>query len=221
MPRRRGPGMGVERTEARHLDAEAVTTVLRAGESSRHRPALVLIASTGLRKGAALALLWDRVDLDAGVLRVAATISRIGGRLVITEPKAVRSRRTVPLNLAVVSMLRRHRASQAAERLRSANQWADSGLVFTTELGGPVGPRNLLRVIEVASRAAKVESVGVHTLRHSAAVELLESGVHIKAVADLLGHSSIAITGDVYGHTSDDTARAAIDALAGRLGLSS
>ena len=45
------------------------------------------------------------------------------------------------------------------------------------------------------------------------------SGVHIKAVADLLGHSSIAITGDVYGHTSDDTARAAVDGLAGRLGL--
>jgi site-specific recombinase XerD len=63
------------------------------------------------------------------------------------------------------------------------------------------------------------EDVGIHTLRHSAAVDWLEAGVHIKAVADPLGHSSIAITGDVYGHTSDDTARAAIDGRAGRLGL--
>jgi integrase len=102
-------------------------------------------------------------------------------------------------------MLRKHRASQAAERLRAANQWHDSGLVFTTELGGPVDPRNLLRVIEVAAKPAGVTDVGVHTLRHSAAFAWLESGVHIKAVADLLGHSSIAITGDVYGHTSDDT----------------
>ena len=210
---------GVERTEARHLDSDAVTAVLRAAESSRYHPALVLIASTGMRKGEALALAWDAVDLDAGVLRVAATISRIGGRLVITEPKTVRSRRAVPLHPAVLSMLRRHKARQAAERLRAANQWQNSGLVFTTELGGPVDPRNLLRVIEVASRAAKVDGVGVHTLRHSAAVAWLESGVHIKAVADLLGHSSIAITGDVYGHTSDDTARAAVDVLAGRLGL--
>jgi integrase len=210
---------GVERNEARHLDASAVTAVLRAAESSRYYPALVLIASSGMRKGEALALMWDQVDLDAGLLRIAATISRIGGRLVITEPKTVRSRRTVPLNPAVVSMLRKHKAGQAEERLRAANQWQDSGLVFTTELGGPVDPRNLLRVIEVAARAAKVKGVGVHTLRHSAAVAWLESGVHIKAVADLLGHSSIAITGDVYGHTSDDTARAAIDALAGRLGL--
>ena len=53
----------------------------------------------------------------------------------------------------------------------------------------------------------------------SAAVAWLESGVHIKAVADLLGHSSVAITADAYGHTSDDAARAAVDGLAGRLGL--
>jgi integrase len=166
-----------------------------------------------------LALSWDSVDLDGGALRVAATISRVGGRLVITEPKTVRSRRAVPLNPAVVALLRKHKARQAAERLRAANQWQTCGLVFTTELGGPVDPRNLLRVIEVASKAAGVGGVGVHTLRHSAAVAWLESGVHIKAVADLLGHSSIAITGDVYGHTSDDTARAAVDGLASRLGL--
>jgi integrase len=47
----------------------------------------------------------------------------------------------------------------------------------------------------------------------------LESGVHIKAVADLLGHSSIAITGNVYGHTSDDAAGAAIEGPTGALGL--
>jgi len=72
-----------------------------------------------------------------------------------------------------------------------------SGLVFTTELGRPVDPRNLLRVIEVAAEAAGVEHVGLHTLRHSAAVAWLESGVHIKAVADLLGHSSIRGVGTI------------------------
>jgi hypothetical protein len=56
-------------------------------------------------------------------------------------------------------------------------------------------------------------------LRHSAAVAWLESGVHIKAVADLLGHSSVAITRDIDGDTSDDTAGTAVKGLAGRLGL--
>ena len=97
--------------------------------------------------------------------------------------------------------------------------WQNSGLVFTTELGGPVDPRNLLRTLEAAAKKAGVEGVGVHTLRHSAAVAWPEGGVHIKAVADLLGHSPIAITGDVYVHTSDDTARAAVEGLSAELGI--
>jgi site-specific recombinase XerD len=80
-------------------------------------------------------------------------------------------------------------------------------------------PRNLLRVIEAAAETAGAEDVGVHTLRHSVAVGWLESGVHIKAVADLLGHSSISITGDVYGHTTDTAARGAVDGWSGALGL--
>ncbi len=108
---------------------------------------------------------------------------------------------------------------QAAEQLRASNQWQNSGLVFTTELGTPVEPRNILRTVETAAAKAGMDGVGVHTLRHSAAVAWLEQGVHIKAVADLLGHSSIAVTGDIYGHTSDDTARAAGEGLIGTLGL--
>ena len=65
-----------------------------------------------------------------------------------------------------------------------------------------VDPRNLLRTVETAARKAGIEDVGAHTMRYSAAVSWLESGVHIKAAADLLGHSSISITGDLYGHTA-------------------
>jgi site-specific recombinase XerD len=95
----------------------------------------------------------------------------------------------------MVTLLRRHKTAQKEDKLRAGNQWVDSGLVFTNEFGGPVEPRNLLRVIETAAKTAGVEGLGVHTLRHSAAVAWLEAGVHIKAVADLLGHSSIAVTG--------------------------
>ncbi|HET7072852.1 MAG TPA: tyrosine-type recombinase/integrase [Mycobacterium sp.] len=106
-----------------------------------------------------------------------------------TEPKSERSRRTVPLSAPIVALLKVQRAAQAAERLHTGDQWTDNGLVFTTEFGRPVDPRNLLRAIEIAAGKAGVEDIGVHTLRHSAAVAWLESGVHIKAVADLLGHA--------------------------------
>jgi integrase len=210
---------GVERREAKYLDASTVAAVLTSAEGLRYHSALVLIAATGMRRGEALGLRWQHVNLKEGVLKVAATLGRVGTELVITEPKSARSRRTIPLSSAIASLLRAQRASQAAERLHAGDQWTNTGLVFTTEFGGPVDPRNLLREVEIAAAKAGVEGIGVHTLRHSAAVAWLESGVHIKAVADLLGHSSISVTGDVYGHTSDDTARAAIDGLAVRLGF--
>jgi integrase len=210
---------GLERHEAKHLPDADVTAVLQAATGSRYHAALVLIASTGLRRGEAAAVRWSDVDLEGGTMKVAHTMARVDGRLVISEPKTARSRRTVPLSPVVVTMLKAHRKAQLEDRLRAGNQWVETGLVFTTELGTAVEPRNLLRAIEAAAKKAGVADIGVHTLRHSAAVGWLEAGVHIKAVADLLGHSSIAITGDVYGHTSDDTARAAVAALDSRLGL--
>ena len=135
---------GVQRREAKHLDASGVAALLRAAESSRYYPALVLIAAAGLRKGEALALSWDTniVNLDEGWLKVRKTLGRVDGELVFSEPKTDRSRRTVPLSPAVVAMLRKHRTEQKAERLRAGNQWRETGLVFTSERGRPVDPRN-------------------------------------------------------------------------------
>jgi integrase len=210
---------GVARQEARHLDATEVAAVLQAAQASRYHAALALIASTGLRKGEALALRWEHVDLDAGRIRVTATLGRIGKRLVVSEPKSARARREIPLAPAVVTLMRKHRAQQNGEKLRMGDKWTDTGLVFTTGLGTPVDPRSFLRVMQEAAATAGIAGVGVHTLRHSVAVGWLESGTHIKEVADLLGHSSIAVTGDVYGHSSLAGAQRAVDGWSGVLGL--
>ena len=192
---------------------------MQCSEGLRYHNAAVLVASTGLRRGEALALHWSDVDLENGELAVRGTLGRVGGKLVITEPKTDRARRRVPLAAPLVAMLRAHRANQANERIEAGNQWRDHGLVFTTEFGTPVDPRNVLRTIQIAAQKAGMSGIGVHTLRHSAAVAWSESGVHIKAVADLLGHSSVAITGDIYGHTSDETARTAVESLTAQLGI--
>ncbi|KRE31571.1 integrase [Mycobacterium sp. Soil538] len=209
----------VAKKEAKHISAADLSKLLTAAEGLRYRDVLVLIAGTGLRRGEAVALSWSNVNLDSRNLRVEGTLSRVGKELLITEPKTQRSRRTVPLSPPMVALLKTQKARQAADRLRAGNVWTDTGLVFTTEFGTAVDPRNILRTVELAAKKAGLDKTGVHTLRHSAATGWLESGVHIKAVSDLLGHSSIAITGDIYGHTSDDTARQAIDGWSGALGL--
>ncbi len=210
---------GIARREARHLSAEEVAKIPDAAVGERHRNVLVLIASTGLRRGEAPAVSWDHVDLQAGALKVVATANVVDGQLEISEPKSGRSRRTVPLSPSVVTVLKAQRAAQAAERLRAGEAWTDTGLVFTDEIGKPVYPRAILRAVQRSAARAGIEGVTVHTLRHSAAVAWLEAGVHIKAVADLLGHSSISITGDIYGHASDAATRSAVDGLSDALGL--
>ena len=218
--------------EARYLTVDEVTSLLAAAEGLRYAIVLKVLAVTGARRGEALAWRWSDLkgdDKSGGVLKISRTLGRIDGELKFGPTKSGRSR-DVPISAAVVTMLRSHRAAQAAERLAAGDRWDDHGLIFATEHGTPVEPRNILRSIEIAAKRAKwvdsegVEHVGlndtvVHTLRHSAATAWLENGLHLKAVSTLLGHHSISVTADIYGHVSEPVTRAAIDGLTERLGL--
>lgn len=195
--------------EARYLTADEMKRLLAAARSSRYFPAIALIAGTGIRRGEALGLHWADVDLKAGTARVKATTT-----------KTAAGRRTVRLAPAVVAELKAWKAEQNRERLRAGDQWQDkAGLLFTTELGTAVDGRNLLRVVERAAATAKLESVGVHTIRHSFATLLLEGGTHVRAVAEALGHADPALTLQVYTHASDRVIAGAVDGLADTLGL--
>ncbi len=90
--------------------------------------------------------------------------------------------------------------------------------MFTTEFGEPCDPRNALRAFRVAAVRAGLPQAGLHTLRHCAASVMLTHGVPLKVVSEFLGHSSIAITGDVEGHVAPDFSRQAVDILGDVLG---
>ena len=100
---------------------------------------------------------------------------------------------------------------------RAGQLWMDSGHVFVTEVGEPCDPRNALRALTVAARRAGLEGVGLHTLRHSAASVMLSEGVPLNVVSQILGHSGISITADVYGHIAPDDSRSALDVLGSAL----
>ena len=156
--------------------------------------------ATGLRRGEALGLKWSDVDLDAGRLVVTRQLTRVGGALVTSDTKTARSRRAVDLSAPMVESLKAHKARQAAERLALGEAWADSGFVFTSSIGTPVDPRNCYREFRGICEAAGLGRWHPHELRHSAASLMLAQGVKIQVVSELLGHSSIRMTADVYGH---------------------
>ncbi len=172
--------------------------------------------ATGLRRGEALGLRWSDVDLDAGRLVVTRQLKREGGTLVTADTKTARIRRALDLSAPMVEALRAlraHRARQAAERLALGAAWRDSGYVFTTSLGTPVDPRNCYREFRGICEDAGLGRWHPHELRHSAASLMLAQGVKPQDVSELLGHSLIRMTADVYGHVLAPDRKAAAEAM--------
>jgi len=204
--------------EARALAPREVSALLTAAHGSRYEPLLRVLAATGLRRGEALALRWTDVDLNRHLLTVRGTLARTVSGLQIQAPKTERSRRTIPISAATAAVLEAVHESQTADRAACGDSWSDTGLVFTTEFGQPIDPRNASRAMTIAARKAGLDGVGIHTLRHTAASTMLEAGVPLRTVSEILGHGSVQVTGDIYGHVSSEGARAAVDRLAALLG---
>ncbi len=199
--------------EATFLEPHQINALLDSARDSRYEPLFQLLLHTGLRRGEALALTWDDVDLEARLMRVRGTLVRVNGELKVLEPKSAKSRRSVPLSEPASEILIRIRQRTQSDRLRAVQLWVDSGHVFVTDIGEPCDPRNALRALTVAARRAGLEGVGLHTLRHSAASVMLSQRVPLHVVSQILGHAGISITADVYGHIAPDVSRSALDVL--------
>src|SRR5690554_226264 len=208
-----------DRHEARYLSVEETVRILDAARGTRFWTLFALIAATGLRKGEASALRWSDVDFDSGTIVVRGTLSRIDGKLVVTAPKTRTSRRNLTPAPGVLKVLTEQRRLQEMDRRRAGNLWREQDFVFTTDTGMPFDPRNVLRALQTAAAKAGLADVTVHTLRHSAATAMLEQGVNLKAVSELLGHAGIQITANTYGHVSTETARRAMNELGRSLGF--
>ena len=206
----------VKRSDARYLTPAEAARLLEVAKSDQLYPLLVLLLGTGLRRGEALALHWSDVDLTSQRVWVGWSLVRVGGHLVFDVPKTERSRRFVALPTPVVETLRKHRVTQAAERLAAIawHPWPDhDDLVFSTQVGTPIEPRNAARSFARIAERAGLVGASLHTLRHSAASALIASGTHVKVVQELLGHSTYAVTADTYAHVAVEQQREAAERL--------
>lgn len=206
----------VRRPTIRAMTDEQAEAIIAATAEAWHGPIVALALYTGLRQGELLGLRWEDVDLKRERLTVTHSLSRLPGRhglrYVLTEPKSAKSRRTVPLIPDAVEVLR----TLQREQLTGTGSW--KGLVFSRR-DRPVDGPSLTRDFQASLEAAEVPTMRFHDLRHGTGSLLLSKGVPMAVVSDILGHSSITVTVDIYGHLTEDTKREAMMRIARRAAI--
>jgi integrase len=209
------PASGVRRPRVEHreiqiLDGEQIRTLLDGvgadGEPfvrKEWRAFLLCAATTGMRLGELLALRWGDVDWQNRRVWVRRSITRNG---TVQEPKTRDSVRAIAITPTLLAALRQHRMASSFK--------TEDALIFCTEKGTPLSGVNVVRrVFKPALRRAKLPAVRFHDLRHSFASLLISQGEHPKLISEQLGHASVKITMDRYGHLMDQSYGNASDRL--------
>ncbi len=197
----------VDQVEIQPFTPEEARAFLQAIKGERLEALYTLAIATGLRQAELLGLAWTDLDLDEAQLTVRTTLQRIDGEFHFVEPKTARSRRTLALPDMVVDVLRAHWGRQIGEMLQAGTEWQESGLVFTAPNGGPLSDgvvrARFYRILENAG----LRRQRFHDLRHSCASLLIATGVGSREVMETLGHSTIVLTLNTYGHIFRETQR--------------
>jgi integrase len=189
------------------LTPEQARRFLEAVKGDRLEALYILGLTTGMREGELFGLRWADVDLDAGALHL------------VRRLKTRSSRRKVLLARVAVEALRRHLANQREERRQLGLAWDEQGLVFPNTVGRPLHSSNFLqRSFYPLLERAGLPQIRFHDVRHSAATLLLGLGIHSKIVSELLGHSQIGITLDLYSHVTATIQQEAVRAFEGLFG---
>lgn len=187
----------------------AVLAGIAGGEAAMP---VMLCASLGLRRGEALGLRWQDVDMDACTAVIQQQVVISDRELVCKSLKNTSSYRTVPVPAALVDALKAHKKAQAAVRLSSGKMYKDQGFICADETGTPLRPDSVSRAAKtVISRVAP--GLSLHDLRHTYATLLRQSDVPIEVISGLLGHASVSTTFQFYVGDDSQAKKLAADKI--------
>lgn len=162
--------------------------------------------AAGMRCGEIMGLKWQDVNFEKGTLGIQCILSRLPSKMpgkgyVEAEVKTAKSRRTLVVAPFALEMLRQHHERQVIERVKLGEAWEDHDYIFCTSIGTHLNPtRDILDVLKSLLKAAGLPDIRFHDLRQSVASLLFAENMHPKIVQEILGHSNIAITLDIYSH---------------------
>ena len=195
-------GVKMDQREGRSLTSEQAKAFLAAVKNHRLE-ADVLTLALGLRRGEVLGLTWGDVEAceDTVVLNIRRQLVDDRDGIHLSDLKTVGSRRRLHLSRPLIELLEQRRVRQQAEELVRGPRWNKvNDLIFTTSVGTPLDPGEFGKTVPKICKDAGLGHWTIHELRHSCASLLIAREVPLEVVAEQLGHASIRVTKDVYGH---------------------
>ncbi len=209
-----------ESFEIKPLDVEQANKLLAAARGHRLEALFILALTTGMRRGELLGLKWQDINFAAGTLQIRRILTRSPDKgFVEAEPKTQKSRRSMVVAAFALEALRKHRTHQLETKLKAGASWQEHDYVFCTSVGTHLNPsKDVLDELKKLLNQAGLPDIRFHDLRHSAATLLLSEGVHPKVVQEMLGHSNISMTMDVYSHVLPSMQQEAVGRLNNILG---
>ncbi len=182
------------------LDSHQIPVLLNVLRDTQYYMIVLTAVHTGMRRGELLGLKWAEVDFENGVLRVTRSLNYVTGMgNVLRETKYDRPR-AVAMTAQSMNALREHKKQQDSAKGELKTLYTDNDFVFAQTNGKPLLASELTRVFNKKISNTDLPKIRFHDLRHTHATLLLKKGVHPKIVSERLGHSSIAITLDIYSH---------------------
>jgi integrase len=208
--------VGTELSKIRFLTELEGHAFLEAVRGDRFEALYILAITTGMRQGEMLGLQWSDVDLDNRKITIFRALHRTKRRhddsdptawFTLRQPKTQGSRRTIEIPEVTAEALRRHRDLQNGLKSVAGSSWHEQKLLFTTKFGTPVDTSNVLHDFQRILKRAHMQKMRFYDLRHTHASLLIGEGVHPKKIAERLGHASIKLTMDLYGHLFEGSDR--------------
>ncbi len=208
-----------ENKESRYYTSDEVNMLLKAlgcteSDEINLKAAILLQLFGGLRKGEALGLDWEDIDMDTGVINVhRSRYHKNGGGVYEDTPKSDKSNRTVALPKEIITELRSLKTHQLEQKLKLSDKYINSPAVIQNENGTPLSPQHLYRWFKSFSENHGLPWVGLHGLRHTHASMLAYMGAEAVQVSARLGHSQLSTTLNIYTHLFDNRDKHLADGL--------
>ena len=192
-------------TDPNYFQPEQVASILEALETEplKWQMLIHLLIVTGCRRGEIAGLKWDKIDMDNAVLEISANVCYAKGKGVYETTTKTGTTRYLKIPDETVTMLKKYRATQSAQRIKCGDRWKDMGYVFTQEFGEPMNPSSITAWTRKFSNRHDLPPINPHAFRHTVASVLIANGTDIVTVSKQLGHAQVSTTSDRYSHLID------------------